>query len=128
MFYNIGEKIQGLATFIATIGIIISIIAGVGFLAQGGAGVIIGLIIAVVGSLASWIGSFLLYGFGELISNTQQIIENTRPEVKASKPRVSDDANLCPVCGQWTIKNPCWNCKTELKFKEKKTENDITTE
>lgn len=66
MFSNIGGKIKTLATVITVIGIIASIIVGFVLMAalekKG-----IGLLVMAIGSLSSWIGSFLLYGFGEII-------------------------------------------------------------
>ena len=73
MFDNIGGKIKTLATVVCVIGIGASIIAAIALWAQNdrytptialGFGVLIG------GCLASWIGSFFTYGFGELIEET----------------------------------------------------------
>lgn len=75
MFDNIGNKIQSLARFGCYVGIAVSVLAAIVLafagivseefiLAAVGAGVLI------VGSLGSWISSWVLYGFGELIENT----------------------------------------------------------
>ena len=37
-------------------------------------GFITGLLTAVVGSLFSWIGSLALYGFGQLVENSDQCV------------------------------------------------------
>ena len=75
MFDNIGGKIKTLATVVCFLGIGASIIAASALWAQNdrytptialGFGVLIG------GCLASWIGSFFTYGFGELIEETTQ--------------------------------------------------------
>lgn len=88
MFDNIGGKIKTLAKVICWIGIIVSIIAGIvaGVAMGSGSGVLVAILIIVIGALCSWIGSFLLYGFGELIDNTKKIEENTRKEAPASAP------------------------------------------
>ena len=39
---------------------------------------IYGVITIIVGPLAAWVSSWLLYGFGELIEKTTEIAENTR--------------------------------------------------
>ena len=80
MFNNIGEKIKTLATIITILGIIASVISGIAFIVYSiveaydvsrlVAGIILGVLTMVVGSLISWISSFLLYGFGELIENS----------------------------------------------------------
>ena len=88
MFDNIGGKIKGLAKVICWIGIIISVIVGIILLANStidyGKGIFggkqtdplmvaAGLGVMIVGSLFSWLGSFVLYGFGQLVENSSSI-------------------------------------------------------
>ena len=95
MFSNIGEKIKKLAMIICWIGIIFSLILGVVVVVAPSsiryhlnvngntvasnsniaAQVISGVLVFVIGSLASWISSFVVYGFGELISNSKKIAD-----------------------------------------------------
>lgn len=78
MFTNIGKKIKALAKILALIGIVICCIGGLIMIVAGIAigsdeGVIFavaGLGTAALGSLFSWISSFILYGFGELVDNS----------------------------------------------------------
>ena len=86
MFDNIGKKIKTLAATIALVGIIVSIITGVIILGigadmgfgVGGEGLVgLGIMIIIIGSLISWVSSFVLYGFGELIEKTTEIAQNT---------------------------------------------------
>ncbi len=76
MFKNIGSKIQTLAEIICAFGIVGSIFAGIALGAESESFFIF-LVIGGLGALASWIGSFFLYGFGQLITSTEQIAENT---------------------------------------------------
>ena len=78
MFDNIGGKIKSLAKVVCWICIILFIIMGIIMCLAGPSYIIYGVLVAVLGSLASWIGSFVLYGFGELIDNSAKIEENTR--------------------------------------------------
>jgi len=89
MFTNIGKKIKGLAKFICWVGIIFSVIGGILQIVNGvkeatanGVSpvgqIVLGVIIIVGGFLISWIGSFFMYGFGELIDKTADIAENTK--------------------------------------------------
>ena len=71
MFENISDKIKTLAKITTIVGIAFSIIFGLCFLIVLNQ-ILLGLAIAVLGSLASWVGSFVLYGFGELIENTSR--------------------------------------------------------
>lgn len=92
MYNNIGGKIKVLAKVIAYIGIGISIIYGLILMVsiswlRSGMGSIPGLLVILLGSLGSWIGSFILYGFGELIENTARIAD--AQEIKHTSERLS---------------------------------------
>ena len=72
MFDNIGGKIKSLASAIAWIGIIISILSGIVlFFSEG---FLIAILVAALGSLSAWIGSFMQYGFGQLIENSDYLV------------------------------------------------------
>lgn len=89
MFKNIGKKIKTLAKVLCIIEIALCVIVGaaciiIGIIGEfeflGGqyilvTGIISGIAILILGPLAAWIGSFLLYGFGELIDKTCAINE-----------------------------------------------------
>ena len=81
MFTNIGGKIKELAKVICSVGIAISVVAGIVMIGfgsssyNGDAMVYMGFAVMIVGSLFSWIGSLFAYGFGELIENTTVIAE-----------------------------------------------------
>ena len=83
MFDNIGKKIKTLAIVFTIIGMVVSISVGV-FSLEANAGA--GLLIIIFGCLSSWIGSFLLYGFGELIENTTEIRKNMIVSRVVDKP------------------------------------------
>lgn len=84
MFDNIGGKIKGLAKFVCWVGIIAFGVSGFVMIFQGnalnnysygdnqtGLGLIIGgAIMVLLGAVFSWLGSLVLYGFGELIEKT----------------------------------------------------------
>ena len=74
MFENIGRKIKTLAETLCWLGIVVSVLAG---LTITGKDIIVGLLVLIIGSLCSWIGSFFAYGFGELIEKTTEIAANT---------------------------------------------------
>ena len=88
MFSNIGGKIKTLAKVICWIGIAASLITGIAAITSGTtvmvngsfnriSGTAAGVTIIIVGCLASWIGSFFAYGFGQLIEDTAAIRRNT---------------------------------------------------
>lgn len=75
MFNNIGKKIKTLAQVITWIGIIASIIGGIAMIAIDKNFILFSLIIIVVGSFVSWLSSFILYGFGQLIDNSDKLVQ-----------------------------------------------------
>ena len=80
MFSNVGQKIMDLATLVCWVGIVLSILAGIVMMAASEDLILVGLLTAVAGALGSWIGSWFVYGFGELIETTKRIEKNTRKD------------------------------------------------
>ena len=76
MFDNIGGKIKGLAKVLTWIGIIGSIAAGAAMVDVVDEDIVVIVMLGTIigGSLVSWVGSFLLYGFGQLIENTDILV------------------------------------------------------
>ncbi|MBQ8196821.1 MAG: hypothetical protein IJZ73_02030 [Clostridia bacterium] len=72
MFDNIGEKIKHLAIASTIIGCILSL-AGSIYYGVVYDEVFVPMAILIVGCLISWVSSFVLYGFGELIIQTTNI-------------------------------------------------------
>lgn len=105
MFDNIGEKIKTLAVVTTWVGIIASIVGGFVMLVQG---TFEGLLVMVFGSLGAWIGSFVLYGFGQLITNTDVIAASAKGnEGSASKASAPADA---PVAAAPAAPAQPWCC------------------
>ena len=122
MYNNIGKKIKMLAKVICWIGIIASVIFGLFMIAVGsqtyyggGAIVVSGFIIMIVGSLFSWIGSFFTYGFGELIDKTCEI-EKKMGNCGAKRADPTNVGSYFTVGAGETVDN-----SSEI---EKKAEND----
>lgn len=94
MFNNIGSKIKSLAILVSVGGIISSILTGfILLLALEEMGALIGIVIAVVGSALSWIGSFYTYGFGELIENSSIIAKSCNKD-PSSFPNARSNMNM----------------------------------
>lgn len=86
MFKNIGNKIRVLAKVICIIGFVVAGISGLSLIIFGctlfssrytigpAIGIIFaGLLVAALGALFAWVGSFVLYGYGQLIHSVQSI-------------------------------------------------------
>lgn len=82
MFKNIGRKIKTLALVLfwisLALGVIASLVGAIVMFAQGGRDeiyILFGFLVLIFGSafsfLVSWIGSFFMYGFGQLIDDTE---------------------------------------------------------
>ena len=120
MYTEVGGKIKGMAQFVCVVGILSCII--VGFMTSrtvnyslnysygavdltNGATVSWGrfLLIAGLGSIGSWLGSLLIYGFGQLVEDTA-LIRSTVYEEKQYKTEteekrlneVSNDTGIYP--------------------------------
>ncbi len=65
-----------MASVIAWVGIIGSVIGGLSMMAMGSdEGFFFGILMAAIGSIVSWIGSFFAYGFGQLIENSDKLVQ-----------------------------------------------------
>ena len=73
MFDNIGGKIKAFAKVMCWLGIVVSVLGGIGTMLSDEDMIIFGILIIIGGALFSWVGSFMTYGFGELIDNSAKI-------------------------------------------------------
>ncbi len=80
MFENIGGKIKTLAKVLMWIGIIGFVIYGIVMISEEQ--VLLGFLIIAIGGLSSWVSSFVLYGFGQLVENSDKLVCNNGYSVK----------------------------------------------
>ena len=141
MYDNIGQKIKGLAKAIFIIEAILFIFIGIALMIAPG-GFLVGLLVVVGGFLCSWISSWLLYGFGEIIDLLQENkakttalynaycqnhtteaykavakIQKMVAEETEAKPEKNPTATIkCPSCGfeQKNDRTLCWKCGPHL--------------
>lgn len=76
MFRNIGEKIKILAIVCTVLGCLLSV--AIAIVCWCTKNILAGFIVIIGGCLLSWIGTFLLYGFGELISQTTKVAKGVQ--------------------------------------------------
>ena len=122
MHKNVGGKIKKLSDIVLYVGIGCSVISGVAVMLPGRIMILLGLVVIAVGCFSSWIGSLLMYGFGQLVENSDKTVmlqkgENIElfyaaTEKNSDKPSATADAatNLgkCDMCGKTNI--PVSNC------------------
>ena len=92
MFQNIGHKIKMLAIIICVCGIFFSLVSGAflilagifsvreplmgpgqSFYVPGGVFIAAGILTMIFGSLFSWLSTFFMYGYGQMVDNTDRI-------------------------------------------------------
>lgn len=82
MYDNIGGKIKGLAKIIFIVEAIAAAISGLALIVSNEETVFAGLLAVILGPVAAWVSSWLLYGFGEIVEKVSEIERNTRGEEK----------------------------------------------
>lgn len=139
MYDNIGGKIKGLSVFIFLIELIAVFIIGIILMTSDNDFILIGLLVIILGALFSWVSSWLLYGFGELIAKTDETENNTRiiseyiiaeqqkhaknAAVACDKSTNNTQSNLnpygikhgwlCTNCQKMRSQSPCEHCGHE---------------
>lgn len=117
-FKNIGKKIKKLATICFFVIAVLGILLGLFMIIEGNTKGerIAGLINALVIPFSAWIGSFVMYGFGELIDHT---MENTKILKQISAKLSNTDINN---------EEPDGAAVLEKKLIEEQEENDEEAE
>lgn len=139
MFENIGNKIKTVAKVVCWIGIIASLIIGFILLVQDEDTAFAGILTMVLGSLGSWVGSFITYGFGQLVENSDILVQqsskspslNIEKSSTATVPSVSNQHRWrCNGCGNMISDEICPICNKEKidNLKKWKEEGLITEE
>ena len=111
MFYNVGRKIKIVAQAITWIGIIISCVVGFNVISSDENAQIRGILIIAIGCLVSWLSSLTLYGFGQLIENSDILVQQS-----INKPNYTYDADTP------NVSTPC-DKETHKKYKERLCNN-----
>ncbi|MBE6733508.1 MAG: hypothetical protein E7561_05895 [Ruminococcaceae bacterium] len=110
MFNNIGQKIKTLAKFIMWLEIGLSVLSGLGVIIeimisvevdtvlQGVLflilGLVLGAIVVVIGGFIAWVSVLTLYGFGQLVENSDKLAGTGlyTPKRRATKKESKQDA------------------------------------
>ncbi len=130
VFNNIGKKIKGLAKVIFWITFIMFVLGAIGggiaifatqdceeYPAYIAAGIAVMLVGSGLGFLVSWIGSFFMYGYGQLIDDTeinrktnQKILAQLGGEAVPEEP-AAPAAPVAPVVPQEPRAEGEWFCR-----------------
>lgn len=90
MFYNIGKRIKAVSQIFCYVGITLAVLLGVILLAIKM--VFLGILVALLGSILSWLSSLFPYGFGQLIENSdaQRRMLEKQADLLSSMQHTSD--------------------------------------
>ncbi len=88
MFKHIGNKLKYFAIAFVCVGILISFVSGIVMCTRKL--ILYGILVMVLGSIFSWLGSLVLYGFGELINNSK-LIRNKLYDLDPKTDEMPDD-------------------------------------
>lgn len=79
MYKNVGGKIKGQSKTVAIIEAFLTLIMASSFMFTDDEKMVgVGVLVIVIGCLAAWVSSWLLYGFGEIVEKVCLIEEHTR--------------------------------------------------
>lgn len=117
MYENIGKKIKIVAVVIALIGTCVSFCYGLIMLFDS-VRVAFAILTMLIGPFISWVSSFVLYGFGQLIENSDKLVDLRERRVIKDKSKTSNTKELIQK-----IKNTTPQQKETIK-KSKPTWND----
>ena len=70
---KVGKRIMVLATFLCWVGVIASLCQGVLIIGEDEDKILLGLLVAIGGSLLAWISTWCLYAYGKLVDDVQVI-------------------------------------------------------
>ncbi len=142
MFEDIGRSIESLARILRFLGIIGSVIASISMFITasemrygGEVYTILGIVILIGGSIVTWISTFLLYAFGELVDKVCDIQKDVKDIKKTAtltlatieeytieeKPTEQNDNSshewVCPKCGSVISSFTCEACGYDPSLK-----------
>lgn len=105
LYENIGGKIKNLAKWIFVIEAIGTVITGVVLLCIDEDLILYGLLTLICGPIVAYIGSWILYAFGELVEKMVGNESNTKKILEKLERNVTEEKNMERNINQTYIKN-----------------------
>lgn len=133
---DIGGKIKDWAKWIFTVEAIAAVITGITLWANGS--VLTGFLVIVLGPFVAWVLSWLLYGYGQLIQNSdiiaeefnrknekhEKVVAKSNERKQAERRREVKAAIQNPEVDEYVfIDITCPNCKADLSFPKVQLQN-----
>lgn len=98
MFKNIGKKIKILAQVITWINILAFFVLGMALMDLSE---LAGFLVMIIGVIVSWLSSFLLYGFGQLIDNSDKLVRCQALSLQSPASIINVDAEKLAELQKW---------------------------
>ena len=132
LYENIGAKIKNWAKWIFIAEAIGAIITGLALLFLDEELILCGLLVIILGPIVAWVGSWILYAFGELVEDVHAIRNKGVPTkvntigspptsaqftdvLRTAANRQKDAVKRCPYCGDIVKLGRCEMCGKEVK-------------
>lgn len=90
MYDNIGGKIKGLAKATFIVEAIAAVISGIAVMAIDEEMILIGLLVMVIATIVAWVSSWFLFGFGQLIENSDIIAKQYKRKNEKHEKSISE--------------------------------------
>ena len=130
-YENIGNKIKSLARTLFIIEAIAEIITGFALMIADEDLIFYGFLIIVIGPIVAWVSSWLLYGFGQLIENSdiiaaeynrknekhEKVVAKSNEKKQVQRTKEIKAAIASPKVDEYDfIDITCPNCKADLCY------------
>lgn len=99
MYKGIGGKIKTLAGVITCIGILLSIVSGVTLMVLDY--VVAGIFVMLAGFLFSWVSTFILYGFGQMVENSDKLVAIEKMKLDSRLDELESKADKADELAKW---------------------------
>ena len=134
---NIGGKIKGWAVWIFIVEAITAIIVGIALIVNDNA--LVGFLTIIFGPIAAWVSSWLLYGFGQLVENSdiiaaeynrknekheKDVAKNNERKQAQRKKAIKATMNNPEISEDAFIDITCPSCNTDLSFPKGQLQGD----
>ena len=97
MFNSIGQKIKSLAKVFFWIGVIGSAVSGIVMMtADDEVMIVFGVLTIVFGIMFSWVGNFFIYGFGQLVENSDRMVQLLESGTVSTKRERKAESECAP--------------------------------
>ena len=106
-YANIGKKIKTLAIILFIFGTVMGIFLAVHLVSNYEDLIFFGLLVLVIAPIGAFVSSWILYGFGEIVDNSQIITKRLDSENVPVIP--VEKCYLCPSCDE-EIEEGCLEC------------------